>query len=123
MVFHDRPNDIVSKLGGVVVPGHSGALVKGWFERATEEFVLASFTDLTRDCAPHIGHENDVLQRRVTAEFAERPEIPSGGSGKSTVGDAVDIDDSGKLSPFLVPVEGLSPEDGGPTGDLRLRGG
>lgn len=90
---------------------NSGTHIEGRFERATGEFFLANFTDLVRNRAPHVGGENDILQRRVTAEITEHLEIPSGGSGEPAVGDAVDVDESGKLKSFLISIEQISPED------------
>ena len=96
---------------GIIVANHSGALVEDRFEKITREFALAGFTDVTRDLAPHVGDENDVLQCRVTTKFVEHPKIPPSDSSKPIIGDAVDIDDPGKLRPFLVSVKKLSPGD------------
>ena len=105
LVPHDHPNDIVSGLVSVMMANHLCTLVDGLFEKATGELVLASFTNVTRDLAPRVGHEYDVLQRCVTTNFAEHLEIPSAGSGKPCVGDAVKVDDPGKLGPLPISVK------------------
>ena len=103
---------------------NSGTHIEGRFERATGEFFLANFTDLVRNRAPHVGGENDILQRRVTAEFTEHLEVPSSGSGEPTVRDTMDVDDSGELRPFLISVKRFSLGDWRAINvDVCLRGG
>ena len=70
-----------------------------------------SLAVLGGEIAPHIGNENDVLQRRVTAKAMEHLEVPYSDSGKPTVRDTVDVDDSGKRGPFLVSIGKFSVED------------
>ena len=98
------------------------AIIEGRPEKVTGEFFLASFANLVRDLAPHVGNDDDILQRGVTAEFTEHLEIQSGGSGEPAVRDAVDVDDSGKLKSFLISIEKISPEDRKMTdADVHLR--
>ena len=124
MILRDLPDDVVSGLGGAVVPTNLCALAKGQVESVSKEFFLESFTVLGRDRGPHVGDENNVLQRRVTTEFTVHLEIPSGDSGKPSVGDAVDVDDPSKLGPFSVSVRKFSPEDREATNaDIRLHDG
>ena len=69
-----------------------------------------------------MGGENDILQCRVAAEFAEHSEILSGGPSKPAVGNAIDIDEPGKLRTVPISVKGLGP--GGRemvNADVRLR--
>ena len=88
-------------LGSTVMANHLCAIVEGRFENFAGEFFLTSFTDVARDLAPHVGDENYVLQRRVTAKSAERVEVPFGSSGKPSFGDAVEVDDPASLDPSL----------------------
>ena len=48
------------------------------------------------------------MQRRFTAEFTEHAEISSGDPAEPVVGDAVNVDDPGERSPFLVSVQRFS---------------
>ena len=89
---------------------HLCLLVEGWFEQFTGELVLAIFADLWRDAVPHAGNEGDVPHCIATAKFAEHVKIPSGNSSRLSVGDAVDVDDPGKLGPFFISVR-FSPEN------------
>ena len=111
VVLHDHPDDVVSGFGGVEMADHPGALLNDRFEKITRQFGLASFAVLERDIAPHVGSKNDVLQCRVTTKFLEHPEVPPSDSGKSPVGDAVDVDDSSKRRASLVSVKGFIPGD------------
>ena len=111
MVLHDPPDDVVSGFGGVVMADHLCVLVEDRFEKSTGQAVLASFAVLGREIALHVGNENDILQRRVTAKVTEHLEVPSSDSGKPTVRDTVDVDDSGKRGPFLVSIGKFSVED------------
>ena len=92
-----------------MMASHSCTLVESRFEEITCEFVLASFAFLEREMVPHVGNQNDILQCIVTAKFPEHPEVPSGDSGKSPVGDAVGVDDTGKFRASLVSVKRFSP--------------
>ena len=100
----------MSGFGGVVVLNHLCLFVEGWFEQFTGEFVLVIFADLGRDTVPHAGDEGDVPHCCATAKFVEHAKVPSGNSSRLSVGDAVDVNDPGKLSPFLISMR-LSPED------------
>ena len=93
------------------MPIHLCALEGSQFEKTSVEFVLASFADFGRDLAPHVGDEDDILQCRVTAKFAEDVEISSGVSGKPGLGDPVDEDDPGELIPCLITVGGVNSKD------------
>ena len=73
--------------------------------------MLFRSTDAERDFAPHVGDQNDILQCLITANFAEHVEIPPGDSGKPSVGDAVNIDNAGKLRVFLISIKKFSLED------------
>jgi len=84
------------------------ALVEGLFEEFTGEFDFARLAFVGWSQFPHGGGEYYILQRWVTAKLAEHPEIPSGGSVKPIVGNAVDVDDPGKLSAILISVKKLS---------------
>ena len=100
------------------MPNHLCAL------KTTGEFLLASFANLSRDLTPHVSDDDHILECCVAAEFTEHPETPLGGSGKPTVGDAVDVDDSRELSSFLVSVEKVSPQDRETVNaGVHLRGG
>ena len=110
VVSYDPPNDIMSGSGGVAMANHLRAVVEDRFKRFTRKFVLASFAHIARDVAPHVGNENNILQCRITAEFLERLRTPPGDSGGSSVGDAVGVDDPGKLRPLFISVEKFSPE-------------
>lgn len=104
---------------------HPCALVEGRFKKVTGKFPLESFTDVTRDLAPHVGDKNDVLEHRVAAKSAESVVIPSGSSDKPITGDAMDEDHPGKFRPFVVSVEVkmVSPEGLETTNtDVYLRG-
>ena len=79
--------------------------------KRTNQLVLAILIVLGRDLAPHISGQDDVLQCPIAVEFVEHPEILSGDSGEPFVGDAMDVDESGKLEPSLVSVKELSPKD------------
>ena len=94
-----------------MVAGHLCAPFEGWFEKNAEQFVLGSCAVFGRDIAPHVGDDNDVLQRRVTAKLTEPLEIPSGDSGKPIIGNAVDVDDTGKCSASFISVKEFSLED------------
>ena len=96
----------MSGLSGVVMSDHSRVLFEGRFERTTGEFVLVGFTDLGRDHVPLVGDEDDLFQCLFAAELAKHPEIPPDGPGKPTVGDAVDVEEPGKLEIFSISVEG-----------------
>ena len=113
MVLDDPPNDTVGRFCSVVMANHLCALVKDRFEKIARELVLAILTILGRDLAPHVRDEDDVLQCRVAAEFSEHLEISSGDSGESFVGDAVDVNDPGKLASSLVSAKRFSREDRG----------
>ena len=65
----------------------------------------------SRDFAPRVGNENNVLQCRVTTEFVEHVEIPSCHSGEPFARDPVDVNHPGKLEPILVAIKKLSLED------------
>ena len=90
---------------------HLCALVEGRFEHTTEELVFAIFTGLARDHAPHVGDKDDVLQCCFPTKLAEYFEIPSGYSRELYIGDAADVDDTGKLNPLFISVEEFSPND------------
>ena len=99
-------------------------LVKDRFEKFSGEFGLAGFIGVRRVPCPHVGDEDNVFQRLVTAKFTEHLEVPSGDSGKPNVGDTMDVDDSGKLGSFLVPVRRFGSEDRETTNaDVHLRSG
>ena len=100
----------MSGADGVVMLDHPRALEDGRFEKIAVEFILANFADVGGDLAPHVGDESDVPQCQVTAEFAEHVEIPSGDPAEPIVRDSMDVDDPGKLRPFLIPIGGFSPE-------------
>ena len=120
----NRPYNIVSGFGCVVIADHLGALVEDRFKKFTGQFVLAILTVLGGNLAPHVGDEDDVLQCRVAAKLTKHPEIPSGHSGELFVGDPVDVDNSGKLTPSLVPIKRFSLEDREMAdADVRLRRG
>ena len=92
----------MSGLGSVVMASHLCAPVEGRFE-GVGETILESLIDVARDLAPRVGNENDVLQGRVATKFMEHPEIMFGYLGElPLVGDAVDIDDPGKLGPSRI---------------------
>ena len=111
VVLHDHPDDVMSGLSGVVMASHLCSLLEGWFEKFTGEFILTFLTGLGGDLAPHVGDKNDVLQCRVTTKFTEHSKIPWSDSGKLHVGDAVDVDDPGKLRLFLMPIKKFSSGD------------
>ena len=114
VILCDHPDDVVSRLDGVTMPNRLCALAKGQFENIVRKSLLQSFTDLARDCAPHVGDENNILQcRHFAAEFAECAEIPSGDSGLPTVADTIDVDNPGKLGPLPISVAKFSFEDQG----------
>ena len=96
----------MSGADGVVMLDHPRALEDGRFEKIAVEFILANFADVGGDLAPHVGDESDVPQCRVTAELAEHVKIPSGGPAEPIVRDTMDVDDPGKLRPFLIPIGG-----------------
>ena len=101
---NDGPNDAVSGFGGVVVASRLGALLDGRFEESVLEFPFIKFADAPSVAPPHIGDDNNVLQRWSAAELKEHNDIPSGHPGKSTVGALVDVDDPGELSSSFVSV-------------------
>ena len=106
-----------------MVAGHLCAPFEGWFEKNAEQFVLGSCAVFGRDIAPHVGDDNDVLQRGFTAKVTEPLEILSGDSGEPIAGDAVDLDDTGKCS-ASISVKEFSLEDRDATNDgLHSRGG
>ena len=76
-----------------------------------------------RALVPHISDENNVRQRRVIAEFMEHPEVSSSDPSGLAVGDAVEVDDSSELRPFLVSVERFNLEDQETDTGMRSRGG
>ena len=87
---------------------HQSTLVKNRFEEFTGEFLLANFVDGLRVFFPHVSDENGIPERSVAAKLAEHVEISSGNSGEASVGNSVDIDDAGKLKPFLVSIDKFS---------------
>ena len=80
-----------------MVTGDLSTLVKNRLERFCDELPLASFPDILRDLAPHVGDENDALQGRVTTKFAEHLEVTHRDLRESLVGNAVDVDNSGEF--------------------------
>ena len=110
VILRNLPNDVVSGLDGVVMASNSCTLGKGQFEEVGK-FPLADFANPGMYRVPHVGDDNNVLQCRTTTEITERVEIPFCDSGRSAVGDSVDVDDSSKLGPFPISVEKLSPGD------------
>ena len=111
-------------LGSVKMTNHLCALVEDWLEKRTEEFVLAGFIDVMRVACPHVGDDDDVLQRCITAKLTEHLEISSRDSGESDVGDSVDVDNPSELRPFFVSVRRLNPEDQETTSaGMHLRSG
>lgn len=109
-VHCDPSNDIMGGLDGIVVANHLGAHVEDWSENLTGEFFLETFSDITLGLAPHVCDDDDGLQCRFTTELTEHPEVLSGDSGGPSVGDALDVDDAGKLGPPLISVRKLNPE-------------
>ena len=105
MVRYDGPNDIEGGLGGVAMPNHARALVKGRFEKFARELLLASFIDTARVILPHVGDENNVFQGRFVAKFAQQAEITSDDPAKPIVRDAVDADDPGKRCTFFISID------------------
>ena len=99
--------------------GHLCALVENRFEKATRELVFVTFAGLARDGAPHVGDKNNVLQYRVAAKFTECPEAPPRDPSEPSVGNAVDVDDTGKHNPLLISVKRFSP-DGQETMDTNV---
>ena len=97
-------------LGSVVMTDQFCTLVEDWFEKFAGEFGLAGFIDVARIPCPHVGDEDNVPQRRITAKLTEHLEVPSGDTGEPNVGDTVDVDDSSKLRFVFVPVKKFSPE-------------
>ena len=110
VVLRNLPNDVVSGLDGVVMASNSCALGKGQFEEVGK-FPLGGSAGPGKHRVPHVGDDNNALQCRATTEVTERVEIPFCDSGRSAVGDSMDVDDSSKLGPFSISVEKLNPED------------
>jgi len=103
---------------------HLGALLDGRFEMRTGEFVLARLAGAGGNCLPHGGGEENVLQRRITAKLTEHLEILSRRSAELNFGNAVEVDDPGKLDAILISVKKLS--QGGremANAEVRLPGG
>ena len=90
---------------------HLCALVENRFEKTTGEFVFVTFAGLARDGAPHVGDKNDILQYRVATKLTECLETPPSDPSEPSIGDAVDVDDTGKPEPSFISVKGFSPDD------------
>ena len=100
----ELPNDILCRFGGVVVLDHQSVLVKDRSEEFTGE-LLTTFVGAMRVFFPHVGDKNGISQRRVAAKLKEHVEISSSDSSKPSVRNEVDVDDTGKLQPFVVSVK------------------
>ena len=61
-ILHDASNDVVGRLGSVVVTGELCTFIEDLLEKVGGELLLASFPDSLRDLPPHVGNEDDVLE-------------------------------------------------------------
>jgi hypothetical protein len=75
-----------------VVTGELCTLIEDRFEKLPDEFLFTGLSNVQRDLPPHIGDKDDILERRVPAELAKHPEVTSGDSAESHVGDAMYVD-------------------------------
>ena len=106
-----------------MMASHLCALGENRFEKTAGEFPFVTFTGLARDGAPHVGDKNDILQYRIATKLTECLETPPGNPSEPSVGDAVDVDDTGKLEPSFISVKRFGPGDRGAMNvDICLRG-
>ena len=94
-----------------MMPNHLCAPIEGRFEGFPREFILENFASITRDIAPHVGDDDNVVQCCVTTKFVERLEILSSDSNYPGVKNAVDIDDPGERRPSPISGERFRQED------------
>ena len=81
---------------------HLGALAEGILKGFTVDSVLVSFTNVASDLAPRVGDENEPPQFTDTKKPDDVFDPQFSNSVKPFVGDAMDVDDSGKCGLFSV---------------------
>jgi len=69
VIVHDVSNQVVCGLFGVVVADHPGTFIESRFEKFGSQFPLASLPNLMWYIAPYIGHENNVLEARLSTKL------------------------------------------------------
>ena len=110
-VLHDGSNDVVRRLGGVVVAKELDSLVHNWLEEFGNELPLASFPDNLQVFPPHVD-DGDILESGISTEPAEVLEVALWNPSQSSIGNPVNVYDSYELGMSLAPDQTMSERHG-----------
>jgi len=95
MVLEDQGNHSPCKIDIVgLIVNHLSAFFESRFEEIVHRFQCANplLTCFHRNLAPHVGHDHNILQVRVTAKLSEDTKVRSIDTADSTFCDVVKVD-------------------------------
>ena len=106
MILHDHPNEVLGTLTRVVMSSHLRTFIKHGLEKNIIGFQLlfTRLANLRIDQAPHRGHNETVLQRLISTQFAKHVEVAAGDASHPWIGNTMEVENSTQGNAPFVPM-------------------